>query len=87
MNARIDTLKIFVTTDDRHSRIICITLQETCCDESTDMTKCNLPGYTMITKFNGTEVSNHGGLIIYVHDDFSFGESKEIIHSFMKRWV
>ena len=64
LNARIDALKIFLATVDRHSRISCITLQETWCDESTDMTKFILPGYTMITKFKRTEVSNHGGLII-----------------------
>ena len=64
LNTRIDALKICLVTVDRHSRIRCITLQETWCDESTDMTKCILPGYTMITKFKRTEVSNHGGLII-----------------------
>ena len=30
----------------------------------------------MITKFERTGVSNHGALIIYVHDDFSFSEIK-----------
>ena len=64
LNARIDALKIFFATVDRHSRISCITLQETWCDESTDMTKYILPGYTMITKFKRTEVSNHGGLFL-----------------------
>ena len=42
LNARIDALKICLATVDRHSRISCITLQETWCDESTDMTKCIL---------------------------------------------
>ena len=47
------------------------------------MTKFILPGYTMITKFKRTEVSNHGGLIIYVHDDFPFGEvegNQSLVH-------
>ena len=64
-----------LTTVDTHSRISCITLQETWCDESTDMTKCILPDYTMITKFKITEVSNHGRLIIYVHDAYNLLES------------
>ena len=37
----------------------------------------------MITKFKRREVSNHGGLIIYVHDDFSFGEvegNQSLVH-------
>ena len=70
-------------TVDRHSRISCITLQETWCDESTDMTEFILPSYTMITKFKRMEVSNHGGLIIYVHDYFSFSEiegNKSLVH-------
>ena len=64
LNTRIDALKICLATVDRHSRISCITLQETWCDESTDMKKFILPGYTMITQFKRTEVSNHGGLFL-----------------------
>ena len=78
LNARIDALKILLATVDRHSRISCITLQETWCDESTDMTKCILPGYTMITQFKRTEDSNHG-----VHQDFSFSEiegNQSLVH-------
>ena len=69
-----------LATVDRHSKISCITLQETWCDESNDMTKFVLPGYTMITKFKRTEDSNHDG---YVHDDFSFGEvegNQSLVH-------
>ena len=79
LNARIDALKIFLATVDRHSRMSCITLQETWCDESTDMAKFILPGYIYHdNKFKRTEVSNHSGLIIYVHDDFFFSEIEGI---------
>ena len=47
------------------------------------MTKFILPCYTMITKFKRTEVSNHSGLIIYVHNDFSFSEvegNQSLVH-------
>ena len=59
---------------DEYTRISCITLQETLCDDSSDMSKFILPGYTMITKYKRAEVSDHGGLIIYVHNDFYFNE-------------
>ena len=41
------------------------------------MTKFVLPGYTMIAKLKRTEVSNHGGLIIYVHHEFS---NQSLVH-------
>ena len=52
LNARIDMLKIFLATIDEYTRISCITLQETWCDDSSDMSKFILPGYTMVVYFN-----------------------------------
>ena len=40
----------------------------------------------MITKFKRTEVSNHSGLIMYVHDDFSFSEvegNQSLVHEML----
>ena len=50
------------------------------------MTKFILPGYTVIIKFKRTEVSNHGGLIIYIHYDFSFSEvegNQSLVHEIL----
>ena len=71
LNAKFDQLKLFLATVDPMSHVTCITLQETWCNEFTDMTQFNITGYTMITKFKCTEVSEHGGLVIYVNNDFS----------------
>ena len=50
--------------------IICI--QETWSQDDIDMTVFNLPNYTMLCA--NRRISAHGGLIIYVHDDFAFKE-------------
>ena len=83
LNAKFDQLKLFLATVDPMSHVTCITLQETWCNEFTDMTQFNIAGYTMITKFKCTEVSEHGGLVIYVNNDFSFTEitgNQSLIH-------
>ena len=48
--------------------VICI--QEIWGHTGTDMDYFSLPNYTLVNE-NG-RLSNHGGLIIYVHDNFSF---------------
>lgn len=74
INARIDDLKIFLSIIDSHTKISCITLQESWCTESHDLSKYTIPNYTMITKFARTEISEHSGLIIYIHNDFNYKE-------------
>ncbi len=72
LNARIDDLKIFLAMIDVKFNVI--SLQETWCDESCDMDNFIIPGYAMIIKPKSAEVSNHGGLIIYIDDDFNYSE-------------
>ena len=74
LNAKIDKLKMFLSVIDVNSQITCITLQESWCGDTTDMSGMSIPGYTMITKYNRAEVSNHGGLIIYLNNEFDFRE-------------
>ena len=50
--------------------IICI--QETWSQDDIHMTVFNLPNYTMLCA--NRRISAHGGLIIYVHDNFAFKE-------------
>ena len=83
LNAKYDKLKIFLNIVDPHSQITCITLQETWCNDSTDLSQFIIPGYTMISKPKQANVSEHGGLIIYVNDDYNFVEmpgNNSLIH-------
>ncbi len=74
LNARIDELKLFLASVNVHSQFSCITLQETWCDETSDMSQFEISGYNMVIKYKSAQISDRGGLIIYVHEDFYYNE-------------
>ena len=83
LNAKFDKLKLFLHSVDPSSKITCITLQETWCSDSTDLSQFIIPGYTMISKAKQANISEHGGLIIYVNNDYNFAEipgNNSLIH-------
>ena len=55
---------------DRLSQISCITLQDTCFDEHTDLAFYSIPGYTLISDAYHN-ISSHCGVAIYLNNDFS----------------
>ena len=58
--------------------VICI--QESWAHENVDMSQFLLPNYSLI--FQNRRLSTHGGLIMYVHDDFAYKDlNQEIIIS------
>ena len=65
-----DQLKIFLADIDYRSQITCITLQETWFKDEVDLDYYTLPGYTLLS--DCYRISAHGGVAIYVHNDFSF---------------
>ena len=68
LNPRFDLLKLFLVDVDINSQIDCITLQGTCFNENTDLTFCNIPGYSFIS--NPCRLSTHCGVAIYLHEKF-----------------
>ena len=58
--------------------VVCI--QESWAHEGIEMTQCSLPNHTML--FENRRLSTHGGLIMYIHDNFAYKElNKDIILS------
>ena len=58
--------------------VICI--QESWAHENVDMSQFSLPNYSLI--FENRRLSTHGGLIMYIHDDFAYKDlNQEIIIS------
>ena len=53
-----------------------ITLQETWVNNETEMNYFHLPNYTMV--YDDSRLSNHGGLITYIHDTFSFERLNDV---------
>ena len=63
---------------ERWMTVICI--QESWAHENVDMSQFLLPNYSLI--FQNRRLSTHGGLIMYVHDDFAYKDlNQEIIIS------
>ena len=46
LKTQLDKLTIFLADTDSHSKISCITLQDTCFDKHTDLAFHSIPGYT-----------------------------------------
>ena len=61
------------------SPISCILLQETWCDSSVDLSLFLLPSYNMVSK--PVRISRHGGLAIYIHENYSFKQVEMIDNS------
>ena len=80
INAKFDQLKLFLDNVIMESPILVICIQESWAHEGIEMSQFFLPNYTMI--FENRRLSTHGGLIMYIHDDFAYKElNKEIILS------
>ena len=69
LNAKFDNLKLFLSSIDSNSPITLIVLQETWFKHTTDLNYFNIPDYTMISDY--CRLSQHGGLVIYVHNSFT----------------
>ena len=70
INAKFDKLKLLVIEMNTHETISVICIQETWGHNGIDMDDFFLPNYTLVNE--NRRLSNHGGLIIYVQDNFSF---------------
>ena len=80
INAKFDQLKIFLDNINMACPISVICIQESWTHEGIEMSQFSLPNYTML--FKNRRLSTHGGLIMYIHDDFAYKElDKEIILS------
>ena len=70
LGAKLNKLKLFLSDVDNNSNITCITVQETWFNEHTDLDFYTIPGYTLISNY--CRISTHGGVAIYLHNDFSY---------------
>ena len=70
INAKIEKLKAFLAVINEYTEISIICLQETWGHENVDMSFYNLPNYSMV--YENRRLSAHGGLLIYIHNDFSY---------------
>ena len=80
INAKFDKLKLFLAHVNIECPISVICIQESWAHENVDMSQFLLPNYSLI--FENRRLSTHGGLIMYVHDDFAYKDlNQEIIIS------
>ena len=75
INAKYDKLKLFLDDVNTLNPISIICVQESWCHDEEDINCFSLPNYTLINSYR--RLTAHGGLIIYVHDDFAFKEINE----------
>ena len=61
-----------------HETISVICIQETWGHNGIDMDSFSLPNYSLVNE--NRRLINHGGLIIYVHDNFSFKVLNKDMH-------
>ena len=57
-------------------RFSAICLQETWLDSDTDTSLLNIPGYNLINQ--GKRCSEHGGLLIYLQEEFTYSIKKHL---------
>ena len=78
INAKFDKLKFFLDDVSIEHPISVICIQESWSHEEMEMSYFSLPNYSMV--FESRRLSTHGGLILYVHDDFEYRSlSNELI--------
>ena len=65
---KIMTLLDYLNTKECQLSALC--LQETWLTNDDDTSPLNIPGYHLISK--GKQVSGHGGLLVYLHDSFTY---------------
>ena len=80
INAKYDKLKLFLDDVNKDHPISAICIQESWGHEEMEMSYFSLPNYSMV--FKNRRLSTHGGLILYIHDDFAYKElNNEIVIS------
>ena len=72
INAKFDKLKLFLDDVNTKNKISVICVQETWNHEGMNTNCFSLPDYTLINA--NRRLTAHGGLMIYLHDDFSYKE-------------
>ena len=77
INAKYEKLKLFLDDVNAQNPISVICIQESWAHEEMDMKYFSLPNYTLINA--NRRLSLHGGLIIYIHDDFAYTEISDSI--------
>ena len=71
LNAKYDNICILLENLKKHNFYFsAICLQETWLREDADLSLFQIPGYTLVAQ--GTQISQHGGLAIYLHNNFTF---------------
>ena len=71
LNAKFEAIKAYIEIyNNGNQRICALCLQETWLSQDSDLSLLQIPGYTLISK--GKVSSTHGGVAIYLHDDFTF---------------
>ena len=82
INAKFDDLQLFINRSNERGHLSIICLQETWTDNNCDISLYQLPNYKLFHK--GKQCSNHGGLFIYVHEEFNVEPANIAFHS--TRW-
>ena len=75
ISAKFDKLKLFLDDVNNQNPISIICIQETWGHEGIQMNYFSLPNYRLINA--NRRLTAHGGLIIYIHNDFEFKELNE----------
>ena len=71
INAKIEQLRIYLDSLEQNNiKIDAIMLQETWIAENTDISLLHIDGFNMISQ--PYQVTSHGGLIIYLHDEIEY---------------
>ena len=69
INAKFDDLQLFINRSNERGHLSIICLQETWTDNNCDISLYQLLNYKLFHK--GNQCSSHGGLFIYVHEEFN----------------
>ena len=77
INAKFEKLKLFLDDVNTQNPISVICIQESWSHEEIDIRYFSLPNYTLINA--NRRLSLHGGLITYIHDDFTFKELNDML--------
>ena len=75
ISAKFDKLKLFLDDVNNQNPISIICIQETWGHDGIQMNCFSLPNYRLINA--NRRLTAHGGLIIYIHNDFEFKELNE----------
>ena len=79
INAKFNELQIIIE-EINNNPLSVICLQESCLKENSDFSLYKLANYKLINQFR-TECSDHGGLMLYIHDRFDESLPIKILES------